>query len=173
MVSLKGIFDMKFVYLLAGIGVTVGNQLLSYQGVGGRYFTIFTGIPTYIGMFLAIIIQINSSQLTLPSDTKKQSKSPSFSYYYQLFSKHKSNLIILSLIDFTGAQFSSLGLYYAGSGVYQVFYSSITIFIALQSTFLLKKSISKFQWLAVIIISLGLCSSAFGNSLLASSFSLF
>lgn len=56
-----------------------------------------------------------------------------------------------------------LGLIFAGSGVFQVVYSSVVLFTALLSRVFLNKSPQPKQWLALFLITLGLAVSALGG----------
>ena len=46
---------------------------------------------------------------------------------------------------------------YCGSGLFQVAFSSVAIFSAIYSHFLLKTYISNMQWLGIVVVTLGLC----------------
>lgn len=46
---------------------------------------------------------------------------------------------------------------YCGSGLFQVAFSSVAIFSAIYSHFLLKTYITKLQWLGILVVTLGLC----------------
>lgn len=68
------------------------------------------------------------------------------------------------VLDFGGCIFSNMGLAMAGSGLYQVVYSSVICWSALLSRFVLKKSVSKEEWFGIALVTFGLAFSALGDS---------
>jgi len=74
-----------------------------------------------------------------------------------------TKILIMGILEFLGCVFSVVGLNCAGSGIYQVIYASIVIWIALMSKWFLKKQLSAHQWTAVIITSFGVSLSAIGS----------
>ncbi|CEG49683.1 uncharacterized protein PHALS_07435 [Plasmopara halstedii] len=73
-------------------------------------------------------------------------------------------IIVSVILDFTGCIFSNLGLSMAGSGLYQVVYSSVICWSALMSRFLLRKIVSKEEWFGIALVTFGLAFSALGES---------
>merc|ERR1712137_1436862 len=65
-----------------------------------------------------------------------------------------------SALDVLGSTLTGFGLFYTGSGIYQILYSSVVIFTALLSRFVLKKPLSGMQWMAVLLVNVGLTFSA-------------
>ena len=53
---------------------------------------------------------------------------------------------------------------YCGSGLFQVAFSSVAIFSAIYSHFLLKTYISNMQWLGILVVTFGLCISPLSGS---------
>ncbi|TMW55402.1 hypothetical protein Poli38472_013293 [Pythium oligandrum] len=73
--------------------------------------------------------------------------------------------ILLSVVlDFAGCIFSNIGLAMAGSGLYQVVYSSVICWSALLSRIVLKKIVSKEEWFGIALVTFGLAFSAMGAS---------
>ncbi|TDH66915.1 hypothetical protein CCR75_000416 [Bremia lactucae] len=73
-------------------------------------------------------------------------------------------IVVSVVLDFAGCIFSNIGLAMAGSGLYQVVYSSVICWSALMSRFLLKKVVSKEEWFGIALVTFGLAFSALGES---------
>lgn len=73
-------------------------------------------------------------------------------------------VIVSVVLDFAGCIFSNVGLSMAGSGLYQVVYSSVICWSALMSRFILKKIVSKEEWFGIALVTFGLAFSALGES---------
>ncbi|GMF42652.1 unnamed protein product [Phytophthora fragariaefolia] len=73
-------------------------------------------------------------------------------------------VIVSVVLDFAGCIFSNVGLSMAGSGLYQVVYSSVICWSALMSRFILKKVVSKEEWFGIALVTFGLAFSALGES---------
>jgi len=72
-------------------------------------------------------------------------------------------LFLLALSDLLGMFFSIRGLQKAGSGLFQVVFSSVVVWAALLSKMLLCKQIGKGEWFGIVVVSLGLICSALGQ----------
>ncbi|KAF4315810.1 hypothetical protein BBO99_00005118 [Phytophthora kernoviae] len=73
-------------------------------------------------------------------------------------------VVVSVVLDFAGCIFSNVGLAMAGSGLYQVVYSSVICWSALMSRFILKKVVSKEEWFGIALVTFGLTFSALGES---------
>ncbi|KAE9039198.1 hypothetical protein PR003_g5325 [Phytophthora rubi] len=73
-------------------------------------------------------------------------------------------IVVSVVLDFAGCIFSNVGLSMAGSGLYQVVYSSVICWSALMSRFILKKVVSKEEWFGIALVTFGLAFSALGES---------
>ncbi|RLN91836.1 hypothetical protein BBJ28_00010814 [Nothophytophthora sp. Chile5] len=73
-------------------------------------------------------------------------------------------VVVSVALDFAGCVFSNLGLSMAGSGLYQVVYSSVICWSALMSRFILKKVVTRDEWLGIALVTFGLAFSALGAS---------
>lgn len=73
-------------------------------------------------------------------------------------------VVVSVVLDFAGCIFSNLGLSMAGSGLFQVVYSSVICWSALLSRLVLKKVVSREQWLGIALVTFGLAFSALGES---------
>ncbi|GMF65648.1 unnamed protein product [Phytophthora lilii] len=80
------------------------------------------------------------------------------------FSTVQLCVIVSVVLDFAGCIFSNVGLSMAGSGLYQVVYSSVICWSALMSRFILKKIVSKEEWFGIALVTFGLAFSALGES---------
>ncbi|KAF0747619.1 hypothetical protein AaE_007662, partial [Aphanomyces astaci] len=76
----------------------------------------------------------------------------------------QSMLLLNVVLDFGGCIFANIGLSMAGSGVFQVLYSSVVCWSALLSKIFLKKQPSQYEWLGIAIVTFGLAFSAMGQS---------
>ena len=71
--------------------------------------------------------------------------------------------MLIGVLETMGFVLSLSGITLAGSGLYQVVYSSIVIWIALLSRMFLKTNITASQWLAILIVTGGVSVSAWGS----------
>ena len=62
----------------------------------------------------------------------------------------------IALADFSDKYFMAWALTYAGSGLYIVIFSSLTVFTALIRRCFLKRKLLPVQWLAIVVINIGL-----------------
>lgn len=76
----------------------------------------------------------------------------------------QSCVLVSVVLDFAGCIFSNLGLSMAGSGLFQVVYSSVICWSALMSRLVLKKLVSREQWVGIALVTFGLAFSALGES---------
>lgn len=109
----------------------------------------------FAGITLAILLPKPASITTIvPMETKKAG-----------FSKSQhTRFLSVGCLEVAGNVTGVLGLIFAGSGVFQVVYSSVVLFTALLSRVLLGKSPQPKQWLALFLITLGLAVSAIGGT---------
>lgn len=68
------------------------------------------------------------------------------------------------VLDFAGCLFSNVGLSMAGSGLFQVVYSSVICWSAMLSRCVLKKVVSTYEWTGIALVTFGLAFSALGES---------
>ncbi|KAI9920085.1 hypothetical protein PsorP6_015732 [Peronosclerospora sorghi] len=80
------------------------------------------------------------------------------------FSTLQLCILVSVVLDFAGCIFSNLGLYMAGSGLYQVVYSSVICWSALLSRVVLNKVVSKEEWVGIALVTFGLAFSALEES---------
>lgn len=148
-------------FLVTGVFITIGNQLIYYQGAGGGGFAMMTVFPNYIGMVLAFTLNFFFKKRMKHSDVSAPlhiPKNPPKIRDYQV------QILLVSIVDFGASWCGAVGLYYAGSGIFQVLESSVVVFTAVLSSFILKKALKLSQWFAVFLVSVGLSLSAFSSS---------
>ncbi|CAI2181167.1 10176_t:CDS:2 [Funneliformis geosporum] len=71
-------------------------------------------------------------------------------------------IIAASFLDVIANFALTIGFFYVGSGMYQVIYSSVVIWCAILSFFLLGRKLSLLQSVSIVGVSVGLALSAFG-----------
>ncbi|OQS00475.1 hypothetical protein ACHHYP_03580 [Achlya hypogyna] len=73
-------------------------------------------------------------------------------------------LLLNVILDFAGCIFANIGLSMAGSGVYQVVYSSVVCWSALLSKAFLGKHVGRNEWIGIALVTFGLAISALGQT---------
>lgn len=134
----------QVLFVLTGVLSTIGYQWIFYQGAGGGGFSMITVLPSYIGMIFPLLKPSNRNRF-LSLDHPK--------------STHKL-IFTASTCDITGSMLTAVGLFYCGSGLYQVLYSSVIVFTALIARIFLSKPLTTNQWIAVFLVNIGLALSA-------------
>jgi len=140
----RKVLFIQGLFLFTGIFSTLGNQLVYYNGAGDNR-SLLPAAATFFGMCCAIFV---------PREELKED-----SYYIVPYGK----IILMGFLEFFGCVFAMLGLNCAGSGVFQVVYASIVIWIALLSKWFLNKRLSSQYWTAVFITTFGVSLSAIGS----------
>ncbi|KAI9329129.1 hypothetical protein DFJ73DRAFT_964313 [Zopfochytrium polystomum] len=176
---------LQCLFLATGMMSTLGAQWLKYRGAADS-LSFLTVLCTYLGMVLVALLP-NPSSLPPSADTSSSSTSSSSSSSVSpslppssalsLSSLLKSlkdrldsfgavahrSVMIVAGIDVSSQLILVAGLFLTGSGLYMVVYSSVIVFTALGNWLFLKKSISPWQWAAVVLISVGLSLTAIGR----------
>lgn len=117
-------------------------------------------LANFIGISGALLLP--SSDASGPGSHRGKADTLDFQKPNVRSSQHLRYLIIAA-IEVTGNIFGVLGLIFAGSGLFQVVYSSVVLFTALMSKAILKRSPQPKQWIALFLITLGLAASAVGG----------
>ena len=114
---------------------------------------------------LANFIGISGALLIPSVDSSHRSKTDSteFKRHTGRSSQQQLRFLIIAVLEVTGNVFGVLGLIFAGSGLFQVVYSSVVLFTALMSKVILHRSPQPKQWVALFLITLGLAFSALGG----------
>ena len=103
-----------------------------------------TVLPSYVGMCLPLLRPSTFIDFTKASHSLRV-------HFF---------VILSALFDIGGSMGTAVGLFYTGSGIYQVLFSSVIIFTALVSRLFLKRPLSWRQWGSVFIVTFGLALSA-------------
>eukprot|EP01090_Pellita_catalonica_P021523 TRINITY_DN8085_c0_g1_i5.p1 TRINITY_DN8085_c0_g1~~TRINITY_DN8085_c0_g1_i5.p1 ORF type:complete len:393 (-),score=24.87 TRINITY_DN8085_c0_g1_i5:339-1517(-) len=159
------IIVVQVVFLVTGVFQTIGNQSVYYQGAGDKR-ALLGVLAKAFGMVLAVLIpkekrsekpqprqQAGSSGLPITAQQQRKA-SPAY--------KIRLKLSLIALIDCLAQVIEMLGIIMAGSGLFQVVYSSVVIFTALLSRVMLQRQLSLRKWLGIVIITMGLMFSAMG-----------
>lgn len=75
---------------------------------------------------------------------------------WNLLSTVHGCIVLNSIIDFTANTFCILGISKVGSGLFQIIYSSVPIWTALESRLFMGKKLSLKQWIGIITVTAGL-----------------
>lgn len=118
-------------------------EVLSYQGACEKSTFLFI-LPTYIGMAFSVLSNIRS--LT----------------YGKIRWARMSTLV---LIDLFSGILCFTGLVNAGSAIFTVVYSSVTVYTALFSWLFFGRQLHYMQWSGVCLVMVGLISSSFGGNM--------
>ncbi|KAI8885829.1 hypothetical protein K501DRAFT_245305 [Backusella circina FSU 941] len=162
----------QVLFLMSGLCTTLGTQWIFYNGAatGDSYLT---QLAQYTGMVLVIFIiplllkhkqkdytmvggeeinmvEVNTSEAEY-IDQSEEGPIP-----------HKS-VMKLALLDVFANFTVTVGFSIVGSGMYQVIYSSVVIWCAILTYFLMGRGLSKLQWIAIFGTSAGLAVSSLGN----------
>ena len=117
---------------------------------------MITVLPSYLGMLMPLL---------QPSVRQKFSESSQSSFTHM-------TILFASFSDFLGSILTAIGLFYTGSGLYQVLCSSVVVFTAVLCRIFLQKPLSNNQWIAVLLVNFGLALSAGSKSVEGDSSSL-
>ncbi|KAI9499603.1 hypothetical protein BDB00DRAFT_794663 [Zychaea mexicana] len=176
-------------FLLTGLSTTLGTQFLFYSGAatGDSYLTQlaqYTGM-VLVGLIIPIILSRQKQQYTsvattddaddvanrismdvLDEDEEKPASPTETTMKASKISDgpipHKS-VMKLALLDVMANFSVTMGFAAIGSGMYQVIYSSVVIWCAILTYFLMGRTLSKLQWFAIFGTSAGLALSSLGS----------
>jgi drug/metabolite transporter (DMT)-like permease len=143
---------IQILYVGTGVASTLLVQALQYQGAADPR-TLFTLLAHVAGSTLILLYKLF---------VKKHEESLFDSKTFKTASR-------IGFVEVVGYFFSFLGVQYAGSGVYQIIYSSIVIFVAVMSRIFLGKKVNFTQWGGIIIVFIGLVLSTMGSKASGSS----
>ncbi|KAJ3122214.1 hypothetical protein HK098_003014 [Nowakowskiella sp. JEL0407] len=156
-------------FLGTGLVSTLGAQSLFYKGAADAQ-SMLTILSTYVGMVAIALIPVQNGKksrnsaysplLTEDSLMEELAEPRSEPPFVSDNIPHKA-MITVALLDVFATIVLTIGLFFVGSGLYQVIYSSVIVFTALQSRVFLNRTLSGGQWLAVFTITAGLSMNAF------------
>lgn len=172
----------QIVFLATGLFQTLSIQWLYYHGAADG-FSLLTVSTTFFGMLcISCLSTLRNKLLGDSSDSRLLISLPNRSKDYDLMEKSerrdkkvpqalmKKNppstfaIACTALIDFLGCVFCTFGLFFVGSGSYQIIYSSVILFTALFSRLFLKRHLTLVQWGALLLIFFGLSISSIAPS---------
>ena len=129
-------------YVLTGVLQPTLIEVLTYNGACEKTTFLFI-LPTYVGMTLSVLSDL---------DSLKHGKI------------RWTRISTLVLIDLCSGILCFTGLVSAGSAIFTVVYSSVTVYTALFSWLFFGRQLHYMQWGGVCLVMLGLISSSFGSS---------
>ncbi|KAI8364003.1 hypothetical protein EDC96DRAFT_511492 [Choanephora cucurbitarum] len=165
----------QVMFLMTGLSTTLGTQWLFYHkaATGDSYLA---QLSQYLGMVmvgLLIPILLRNKQkayqrlnqedddqvamTTLPSVPEQEP-----SKYIEGPMPYRS-VMKLAVLDVFANFCVTVGFAIVGSGMYQVIYSSVVIWCAILTWFLMNRTLSRVQWVAIFGTSAGLALSSFGD----------
>lgn len=128
-------------YISSGVCQPILIEVLSYNGAC-EISTMLYVLPNYIGMSLSCLVNCKNSC--------KQGKI------------QWTTVCILSSLDIVSQYLNFSGLVNAGSLIFTVIYSSVTVYTAIFSYIFLNRQLHRMQWISVVIIMLGLTAGGLG-----------
>ena len=133
---------LLFLYVASGTLQPILIEVLTYNGACEKSTFLFI-LPTYVGMSMSLLSNM---------DALKHGKIRWF------------KMILLAIIELCSAALCFTGLVCAGSAVFTVIYSSVTVYTALFSRIFFGRELHHMQWGGVFMVMLGLTSSSIGAS---------
>lgn len=133
---------LLFLYVASGTLQPILIEVLTYNGACEKSTFLFI-LPTYIGMSMSLLSNMKAV---------KYGKIRWF------------KMILLAIIELCSAALCFTGLVSAGSAVFTVIYSSVTVYTALFSRLFFGRELHYMQWGGVFMVMLGLTSSSIGAS---------
>ncbi|KAI8091043.1 uncharacterized protein B0P05DRAFT_528507 [Gilbertella persicaria] len=169
------VFFHQVMFLLTGLSTTLGTQWLFYHGAatGDSYLA---QLAQYLGMVLVgLLVPIllknkqkgyNKLAQEEPVDIHmvqiNHDETPTKQNFEEGPIHHKS-IMKLAVLDVFANFCVTLGFSIVGSGMYQVIYSSVVIWCAILTWFLMNRTLTKIQWFSIFGTSAGLAISSMGN----------
>ncbi|KAJ3227819.1 hypothetical protein HK099_000073 [Clydaea vesicula] len=158
--SFQKVLFHQFIFLFTGLISTLGAQWLNYRKAADSR-SLLTVLCTYLGMILIVFLPLESSenykstQISLKNLSSPEEKTKSLPLPRKSGINH-TGVIAVALLDVFGQIILTVGLFYIGSGLYQVIYSSVIVFASVYNRIFLKRTMDFKQWMAVITITFGL-----------------
>ncbi|KAI8083075.1 uncharacterized protein BX664DRAFT_339766 [Halteromyces radiatus] len=166
----------QVMFLLTGLMTTLGCQWLFYKGAatGDSYLT---QLSQYLGMILVGLLipsllkrksQTYSRLATHEESIRMESlddndrNNEKATIYVEGAVPH-SSLLKMAILDVVANFCVTLGFSLIGSGMYQVIYSSVVIWCAILTYFLMDRTLTKVQWFSIFGTSAGLAICSLGN----------
>ncbi|KAI8366893.1 hypothetical protein BD560DRAFT_400441 [Blakeslea trispora] len=162
----------QVMFLLTGLSTTLGTQWLFYHkaATGDSYLA---QLSQYLGMVMVGLLipillrnkQKRYQQLNQQEDVAMASmtEEPSIAERYEEGPVQHRSIMKLAVLDVFANFCVTFGFAIVGSGMYQVIYSSVVIWCAILTWFLMNRKLSKLQWIAIVGTSVGLTVSSFDS----------
>jgi len=179
MLSPRQILAQQTIFLVTGLVSTLGAQWLNYNKAADSR-SLLTVMCTYLGMccihFMPIKPKHQSTSVPLREKPKHQSTSVPLrdlasSSSTQIASTNQESHVnhmgvaMVAVLDVFGQVVLTVGLFYIGSGLYQVIYSSVIVFAAIYNRIFLGRSMTIMSWAAIFTITLGLALTSVGGNI--------
>ena len=139
-IPLQTLFLVLF-YILSGIFLPLLIEFISLSG-GCEKSTMLITLPTTFGMSLSILTNWPARKIGII---------------------RWKNVFVIAFFDILSHVLNMNGLMYAGSAIFTVVYSSVTVYNAIFARLILKKQLHFFQWCGVIIVMIGLALTSLGT----------
>ncbi|KAJ3218344.1 hypothetical protein HK099_005098 [Clydaea vesicula] len=160
--NIQKVLFHQFIFLLTGLISTLGAQWLNYRKAADSR-SLLTVLCTYLGMILIVFLPLDSNTphkapfplKNMGSSTLQQKEEKKELSNYKSEINH-TGVISVALLDVFGQIVLTVGLFYIGSGLYQVIYSSVIVFASVYNRVFLKRKMGFKQWMAVLTITFGL-----------------
>lgn len=133
---------LLLMYVSSGTLQPILIEVLTYNGACEKSTFLFI-LPTYVGMSMSVLSNM---------DALKHGKI------------RWAKMGLLAVIELCSAALCFTGLVCAGSAVFTVIYSSVTVYTALFSRLFFGRELHYMQWGGVFMVMLGLTSSSIGAS---------
>ncbi|RKP02768.1 hypothetical protein CXG81DRAFT_24556 [Caulochytrium protostelioides] len=151
--SVSGVLIAQAVFLATGLISTLGTQYLFYLHAADAR-SLLTVLTTYLGMALVGLLPDPDAPAAAPGDPPPR---PARTDH--------TPVRLVAVLDVLGNTVLTVGLFFIGSGLYQVLYASVIVFTAVMARVGLGKRLAPAQWAAVWVITVGLGVSALGKPL--------
>ncbi|KAI8814713.1 hypothetical protein BJ742DRAFT_784079 [Cladochytrium replicatum] len=162
-----GVFANQVLFLITGLFTTLATQWLFYMNAADSA-SMLTVLTTYIGMVAIALVpsrmvehhrKHEDDHIPIAGISHGQKRT----WWDEWGNVPHSSMFVIAVIDVFGNLVLTVGLFYVGSGLYQVIYSSVIVFTALMARVFLKRNLTIGQWIAVITITFGLSLNALGG----------
>jgi len=133
------------IYIITGILAPIVLDVIRDEG-GAEKLALLYPLPNSIGMALTAIFPCKDS------------------HYNRALSllKYPREIVVMTLIDVVATTTTLFGQLMVGSGLKNIIYSSITIWSAVGSLILMKRRLTVWMWIGVVVVTVGLMLSGVG-----------
>lgn len=141
------IYLILFFYVLSGVLQPLVLEILNYNG-SCEHSTMLFILPNYLGMSMVYFAPLNDDYKDISNGVNRN---------------NLHSVVLLCFLDVLSQTLNLTGLVYAGSLLFTILYSSCTIWTAVFSYVILKRSLHPMQWLSVFTVVCGLSVAALGS----------